>query len=329
MSLPPCRSACSTLQGRRDSNQDAVLDVRFPDGRHLVALADGMGGHRGGEVASATALEVLRRELQAGGSLREAVARANAVVHERAAAEPAYRGMGTTLVALLRSGAAYEIANVGDSRAYRMDRCGIQQVTRDHSFAAEALRAGALSPEEVERSPWRNALTRSLGTQAEVEVDVFGPFEVLGPPHAVVLCSDGFYRAVQDSSIREHLLGDGSVDAAVIALARMALINGSDDNISLAVVEIGPLLRSSSTTARTVREHPEEDTIPVLRWPAAAPAPPPPGQPTPASAPAAAVRARTPRWQRKLQGALTSTDLLFVLCLCSLALWLVLTLAGS
>lgn len=324
MSVPYSRSASSSLQGRRDSNQDAVLDVRLPDGRHLVALADGMGGHRGGEVASAAALEALRREICAGRGLREAVVAANAAVHELAAGDPVYRGMGTTLVALLRAGAAYEIANVGDSRAYRVDRRGIGQITVDHSFAAEALRA-AFRPEEIARSPWRNALTRSLGTHPELEVDLFGPFEVPGPPHVVVLCSDGFYRCVSETTLRERLLHGGTLDSAVSALARLALTNGSDDNVSLAVVEMGPLPAPASSLAPTAG-----DRAPERRALRAAPAPPSaPVAPLPAAAALAAPRTppvRLPRRARHMLALLASESFLFTLCACLLVTWVVMAL---
>src|SRR5690554_2323000 len=103
-----CRSAATTVQGRRPSNQDAVLDMKFPDGRHVVAVADGMGGHRSGEVASSLALEVLARELVAGAGLREAMSAANAEVYAESHRDPSCAGMGTTLIALLRTDAVYQ-----------------------------------------------------------------------------------------------------------------------------------------------------------------------------------------------------------------------------
>src|SRR5690606_20055625 len=117
-----CRSAATSVQGRRPSNQDAVVDVKLPDGRHLVAVADGMGGHRSGEIASALALEVVVRELGEGARLHDAVVAANLEVFETANRDSSHAGMGTTLVAMLRTDAVYEIANVGDSRAYRIDQ---------------------------------------------------------------------------------------------------------------------------------------------------------------------------------------------------------------
>lgn len=232
-----CRSAASTVQGRRPSNQDAVLDVRLPNGRHLVAVADGMGGHNSGEVASTLALECLERELRGGSTLRDAVVAANTAVYEAAQRDPTCAGMGTTLVALLRSEAVYQIANVGDSRAYRIDRHGIRRISRDHSFAEEAVHNALMAPEEIARSPWRNALTRSIGTQESVEVDLFGPFEIAGHPHSILLCSDGLYRGLSDEAAWHHLVAAPDPTTGAQSLIDLALRHGSDDNVSVAVVQ--------------------------------------------------------------------------------------------
>jgi PPM family protein phosphatase len=253
--LPLCRSASATLQGRRPANQDATTALALPDGRYLVAVADGMGGHQGGEVASAAALEVLTRELSGGAGLREAVLAANEAVYEQARQNPALNGMGTTLVALLLDGQTYQIANVGDSRAYRVDLSGVRQVTRDHSFAAEAVQQKLMSSDEVARSPWRNALTRSLGTDASVEVDVFGPYEIAGPPHLVVLCSDGLYRSVESEAMWQTLVKAEDGDAAARALSSLAYENHSDDNISVAFLECGDWFAERAERPATVRRN--------------------------------------------------------------------------
>jgi serine/threonine protein phosphatase PrpC len=254
MSLFHCRSGATSIQGRRPSNQDAVLDTRLPDGRHLVAVADGMGGHRSGEVASAMALEVLVRELRAGRTLHEAVVAANAEVFHQANLDLSRAGMGTTLVALLRTDAVYEIANVGDSRAYRIDSHGIHRISVDHSFAEEAASQALMGPVEIARSPWRNALTRSLGTQGTLDVDVFGPFEIAGRPHTVMLCSDGLYRALSDEAAWHHLAGSPDPTTGARALADLALRHGSDDNISVAVVQFeGAAAAHAGRVPATVR----------------------------------------------------------------------------
>lgn len=319
-----CRSAATSVQGRRPSNQDAVVDVKLPDGRHLVAVADGMGGHRSGEVASALTLEVLARELRGGAGLREAVAAANVEVFEEANRDPSRAGMGTTLIALLRTEAVYEIANVGDSRAYRVDRNGIQQISRDHSFAEEAASKALMGPDEIARSPWRNALTRSIGTQGTVDVDLFGPFEIAGRPHTVMLCSDGLYRALTDEAAWHHLVGAPDPASGARILVDLALRHGSDDNVSVAVVQF------EGITAPSARRAPA--TVPVRTALAAtaterstAAAPPP-------ATPSVSARPRPHRGRdrssllRRSLSVILSDNVLFGLCTGILVMWLALRL---
>jgi PPM family protein phosphatase len=254
------RVAAVTEQGRRPRNEDAVLAVELPDGTELLAVADGMGGYAAGELASRRALEVLRDSIAGGATLRQAVEAANAAVLAEAA-EPGREGMGTTLVALLRRGDEYHIANVGDSRAYRVDGLGVMQLTRDHSFVEEAVASGQMTADEAGASPWRNAVTRALGIGPDVEVDCFGPFSA-DEGHVVVLCSDGFYRGVDDASIAAAVAGSqpssrataaagsaprvvgssgaASMEGIAAALARAAYEAGSDDNISVALAAFGP-----------------------------------------------------------------------------------------
>jgi len=303
------RAARSSVKGLRPRNEDAVLEVTLRDGRQLVAVADGMGGHRSGEVASAMAVQVLAEQLQAGRSLVEAVQAANRAIFQRASDDPTCAGMGTTLVAYLRTGPVYQIANVGDSRAYRVDASGIRQLTFDHSFLAEATRAGRMTPEEIARSPWRNSLTRSLGTGAEVEVDLFGPYEIAGAPHALLLCTDGLHRYLEDRLWR-HLMAAGSVHSAVENLTSLALESGSDDNVTVAVVEFGALRASR-------------------RVESAAPArvmPPPAPMAMEAARPLVAV-ARHPG-RRSVRTGILSDDTLFLIALGLLVLWLLRTLTG-
>jgi PPM family protein phosphatase len=231
------RSSAVSECGRRSANQDSVLIAGLPGGHELIAVADGMGGHSGGEIASARALEVLRAQIAAGSGLTEAVRVANSAVFTEAHANPEYLGMGTTLVALLRSGGQYLVANVGDSRAYRIDANGVRQLTEDHSFLAEALRSG-VAVEDAEKSPWRNAVTRSVGTASEVEVDCFGPFDAL-EPHTVLLCSDGLYRTLSEHDLAEIAEPTISLSESAKALAARAFERGSDDNITVALVRFG------------------------------------------------------------------------------------------
>jgi protein phosphatase len=231
------RSFAVSECGRRSANQDAVLVAALPGGQELIAVADGMGGHSGGEIASARALEVLRTEVAGGRDLLGAVRMANSAVFTEAHARPEYLGMGTTLVVLLREGAQYLVANVGDSRAYRLDGQGVRQLTEDHSFLAEALKSG-VAVEDAEKSPWRNAVTRSVGTASEVEVDCFGPFDAT-ESHTVLLCSDGLYRTLSEQDLAELAEPTRSLSESAKALAARAFDRGSDDNITVALVRFG------------------------------------------------------------------------------------------
>jgi PPM family protein phosphatase len=249
------RHALLSERGRRARNEDAALAVALPGGVELVAVADGMGGHAAGDVASGRALEALRAAIDRGQALREAVGVANEAVLEESQLRPEYAGMGTTLVALLRQGEEYYIANVGDSRAYRIDDAGIRQLTHDHSFVADAVRSGQLTAQEAGASRWRNALTRAIGVGSDLEVDCHGPFSA-SEPHIVVLCTDGLHRAVSEDRIREAVRGTEPLDVLARVLAADAHEGGSDDNISLAIVRFGDV-RASAQAVPAERAPPE------------------------------------------------------------------------
>lgn len=235
----PAPTAALSDRGRREANQDAVLSADLSGDRELLALADGMGGRAGGEVASATALRALEAGLRVGAELEDAVVAANAAVRAAAEDDPALSGMGTTLVALLRAGRSYHLCNVGDSRAYRVTRQAAVAVTRDHSFVAEAVASGHMTQEQAEKSPWRNVVTRSLGPEPIVQVDRFGPFAVAPIPHAMVLSSDGLHKFVPAEAIRDAVCDAATAEAAAEALLTLALDAGSDDNVSIVVRDFG------------------------------------------------------------------------------------------
>ncbi len=294
----------ATDRGRRPSNQDAVVAAVLPDGREVVAVADGMGGHAAGEVASATALSALVDALHRGAGLETAYRAADAAVRSAVDRDPALDGMGTTLVALLREESRYWVGNVGDSRAYRVSASGIARLTCDHSFAEEAVRSGRMSEKEVARSPWKNALTRAIGTGDEVEVDVFGPFGD-DEPHAVLLCTDGLHGVVSEEEIRACVVACGDSAAAAERLSSLALREGSRDNVTAALLDFG-LLRGGEE---------ERTAVP----PRAIPAPP-------AWSPPPAAARRTPRRRSghgKRRKALPTEGLVYAACCGALAAWLV------
>jgi len=236
------RLASESIAGQRPYQEDAILVKSLRDGRVLVAVADGMGGHAAGEVASALALETLESALEEGQGIDGAFALANRRVHDMAH-DPGKTGMGTTLVAALVEDGEFMIANVGDSRGYLLTASEIRQVTEDHSFVSEAMKRGQ-SEEEAMATPWKDALTRCIGTDPDVEVDVFGPFPV-EPNIALIVCSDGLYKTLDGAELRRLFVGSGTPESAAKTMVATALARGSDDNISVAIAEYGEVPRLS------------------------------------------------------------------------------------
>lgn len=234
------RLAIESIAGQRPYQEDSVLAQTLADGRVLIAVADGMGGHAAGEVASALALEALTTALEGGEELDAAVRQANAQVHDKAR-EPGKQGMGTTLVVAVVDNDEYFVANVGDSRGYLISGDGIRQLTEDHSFVAEAMKRGQ-SEEEAMATPWKDALTRSIGTEEDVEVDVFGPFRIKNDT-ALMLCSDGLYKTLTDGDLQRIFGQSGGVRGAAQSLVSSAFESGSDDNISVVIAEYGEVPR--------------------------------------------------------------------------------------
>ena len=224
----PHRSSWYTDRGRRAVNQDAVVVKTLPDGRELAAVCDGMGSHSEGGVASHVALEALVAALTGGSGLGKAVERANQAVLDAAEANPDREGMGTTVVAMLREGSRYQIANVGDSRAYRINGSDIDQITQDHSFVAEAMQAGRMSLDEVQKSPWKSAITRSLGSETTVEVDLFGEFDA-STPSIVILCTDGVHGVLEPHDIMSLVGRTDDIRDLARAVAEEALLRGGEE----------------------------------------------------------------------------------------------------
>ncbi|MGW8267756.1 MAG: protein phosphatase 2C domain-containing protein [Longimicrobiales bacterium] len=260
------RFSTETTQGRRQQNEDAVLAERFPEDGLLLAVADGMGGHAAGEVASALALETVLDEIRAGKSLEDAVRQANRQVH-KTAQDPDRHGMGTTLTVVHVKDDRYLVANVGDSRAYRLSRRGIRQLTEDHSFVSEARKRG--QPEGVGlTSPWKEALTRSIGTDEDVDVDIFGPFSAEDDT-AVILCSDGLYKALERGEIWKIFMASKDLHEAARELTTTAFERGSDDNITVAIAEFGafPRRRAEGGSRGATRSQAEERRGLQNLWP--------------------------------------------------------------
>ena len=226
----------------RKVNQDAFL---LDESRGLYAVADGMGGHAAGEVASRLASEALAAALreraagwtaeEAGRGLRDALTEGNRRICESVQARSEWRGMGTTMVALVLVEGQAVIAHVGDSRAYLLRDRTLRQLTSDHSWVNEQVKLGVLAPELAHRHPMRNIVTRALGNQLEVESDLI--VESVRPGDVFALCSDGLSGMLEDREIRDTLVAQAEVPTrACRALVDGANARGGEDNITVVVV---------------------------------------------------------------------------------------------
>jgi serine/threonine protein phosphatase PrpC len=275
----------------RANNQDAM----YADWG-LFVVADGMGGHQGGEVAANLAVRaVAKAERGSVSDLRNAVVEANRLVHETAVAQPELHGMGTTLTALAvdqhGEGHQFVVLNVGDSRVYRYRDNQLEQLTEDHSYVAELVRRGEIDDEAASVHPYRNMLTRAIGVHPDVEIDEWLIEPAVGD--RFVLCSDGLTNELDDSAIAEQLAN--TEDPGVIAKALVAAANehGGRDNSTVLIVDVQaepltdndelrevaednsvdfrhkeeePLDASASATGETFEMQPRASTIKQRSW---------------------------------------------------------------
>jgi PPM family protein phosphatase len=216
---------------KRRRNEDAFV-LEPP----LFAVADGMGGAQAGEVASRLAAAAFREfheadELGPEERVKAIIQEANRRIYDRAASDSNASGMGTTITAALLESAQVFLGHVGDSRAYRIHEGQLEQVTEDHSLVGDLMRSGRLTPEEAEAHPQRSVITRALGTDPEVDVDVFAVDA--GPGDVFLLCSDGLTTMVSDEDILRIVAGAGNLDEAAKALVKAANRGGGEDNVTV------------------------------------------------------------------------------------------------
>jgi len=213
----------------------------------LVAVADGMGGHAAGQIASELGLKTFVRSYMEDthadvpGALRMAVSEGNRAVHD-AASISGRNGMGTTLTAAVVRGTELYVAQVGDSRLYLMQDGTLEQVSRDHSWVAEQVERGVLTEQEAETSPFRNVITRSLGTNPEVEPDIFTRMVKEGD--TLLLCSDGLSGVVGRGEM-ERVLSESGPAESCQELVEMALRRGGPDNTTVLIAQIQQIDRLS------------------------------------------------------------------------------------
>jgi protein phosphatase len=236
-------SFAGTDVGRaRSGNEDSYFC-----GRTVFAVADGLGGHQGGEVASAAAVEPLAaldgREFadpaEAAEALTAAIREANAAILDQAAGDPGLWGMGTTVTAAALAGERHlQLAHVGDSRAYLLRDGSLEQLSTDHTVVAELVRRGRLTPAQAAIHPERSILTRAVGLDPRIPVDTPDPLE-LQDGDQVLLCSDGLTEAVDDDQIAQLLSVEPDGNAACQALIDAANAAGGPDNITAVLLRVG------------------------------------------------------------------------------------------
>jgi protein phosphatase len=231
---------------KRTQNQDNM--AALPE-MGLFMVADGMGGHRGGETASALAVEIVsdlvsqaQKNLswESASSISQAIKTANDEIYHRAFEQPQLQGMGTTITSLLFREGMLTIGHVGDSRCYFLQKGNLWQATRDHSVVQEKLRAGLITREEMKTDRMKNVITRSVGFEPEVNVEVYE--QKTTPGDLFLLCSDGLSGLIDDSKIQEvvlkHHFEGGNLETAIHELINAANAAGGDDNITVLVVEV-------------------------------------------------------------------------------------------
>lgn len=237
MALALRYSARSDVGLLREINEDSGYA-----GPRLLVIADGVGGHAAGEVASSVAVGVLATldEDSPGGDLLDrlssAVHTANSHLRDMVNGDPELRGMGTTVTALLRAGARFGLVHVGDSRGYLLREGRLQQITRDHTFVQTLLDEGRITAEEADHHPQRNVITNALDGREDVELDLSVRETRAGDRY--LLCSDGLSGVVSEDTIRDTLASEASAEMAVEKLVELALKGGGPDNITAIVADV-------------------------------------------------------------------------------------------
>ncbi|HEV2529732.1 MAG TPA: protein phosphatase 2C domain-containing protein [Thermomicrobiales bacterium] len=265
----------ATDVGGRSENQDSVVSRRLPavgtgEGQEsagqLLAVADGMGGHENGDLASQIAIESLLAQVERDGGtdpatlLKRAYREANSRIFETGTADGSGESnMGTTLVAAVVRGKYATIANVGDSRAYLIRANRVNQLTQDHSLVAQQVAKGEISAADARTSPHRNRLTQALGQRQKLDNRLPDIFEItLLPKDRLLLCSDGLYDVVPDADLLPVILGS-SAEVAASTLVDLGKQRGASDNVSAVVLAadreiVEPVVevRDTSGTSNTI-----------------------------------------------------------------------------
>ncbi len=245
------------LNDKRPLNEDSFLSDHE---RGIFAVADGVGGAEAGEVASQTAVDVLseafRHRISDGDDVEDlmelAIQRANASIHQMANEHPKFSMMATTIVALHVEGLKVTFGHVGDSRLYRLTSNGdFRRETEDHSIVEEEVRAGRMTPEQAQNHPSKNVISRALGAEPSVEVDM-QTIEI-EEGTSFLLCTDGITRHIPDNELRDLILSGGPIDAVCEEMKRRCYERGAEDNLTAVIVQVGtPKYTAAADVERTV-----------------------------------------------------------------------------
>lgn len=226
----------------RKQNEDSFC---INEDINLIAVADGMGGHRAGEVASSMAVKSFEDYLlehrgaltdNPQDTMQKAMQEANRIIYETARKNSSQKGMGTTLTAAVFKGSNLFLAHVGDSRAYLIHNDNIKQITQDHSLVNEMVKNGSLTEEEASHHPQKNILTRALGTSPNVIIDLMQI--KIKEEDLVILCSDGLTNLVSCDEIREFSRQESDMDRFVEILVDKAIERGGFDNVTVVVCRV-------------------------------------------------------------------------------------------
>lgn len=239
-------SGKSEIGEKRNNNEDSIFISDESDNKNLYIVADGMGGHRAGEVASNSAINAFvdyiklhSNEFENENEILDimvgAMQYSNKMVYEKSKEDEKFWGMGTTLTALAIRNKKLFIVHVGDSRVYILDEGKIRQLTTDHSYVMELVKLGEITKEEADLHPGRNIITRAIGTKDDVEVDTV--IESLKHGDIVLMCSDGLTSMVSESDIENILNCENTLKEKVEVLINKANENGGKDNISVIILE--------------------------------------------------------------------------------------------
>ena len=207
------------------------------DGRGLWVLADGMGGHQGGEIASAIACEEIPAAVANGKSIQDAMRAAHLKILARGEQQPALRGLGTTVVVIhQRPDQEFELAWSGDSRIYRWRRGKLEQLSEDHSIVARMVKAGLITDEQARTHPHQHVISSCLGTTSADGLEIGYKLETWEKDDRILLCSDGLTDELEDDAIAAILQQHADLDTASQTLLQSALDSGGRDNVSVALI---------------------------------------------------------------------------------------------